>query len=353
MSAIGGAIRRGSITLASPASDPTRSPDQRRVSILKLPKGLGTVRGRRKSVEIAEEAKRAFDEANALNGRARESARAAALAHAKLTRNEWESRILKFLAAGNARLPDGGADGKSAGTLMKTWLAVQDELQAAEIKGVPLSESARSQMIKMNPAEKARSSASEAAKLAAQRAEEEYLKTKHGAKSRQAQEGREETAMQRANKLAVEARRLAREADEKRKEQEKLELQLREAQQREAAARWCGLGRYIGSHSRLGSDGEALPRAGPAAVFCGCFVSRGRVMPPEGRGGAPQRWTAADAAPSGFTRAPVGRTATGTPGVLTQGQGPSAAEPRPVVSIGPPAPAPRGPGSPALKPILR
>ena len=137
---------------------------------------------------------------------------------------------MAFLADGNARLADG--------TFIKTWLSVHTEMRNAEMLGVPLSEAARTAIVKMGTAEKAIKAASASAKLAAQRAADEYAAEK-GAKVRLSHMPvREETSTERARKLAEEAARLAEEAAEKERARVAALQEMEEAKLRSRLARW-------------------------------------------------------------------------------------------------------------------
>ena len=261
-------------------------------------------RAARTSIMCEDEVKRATADLDEAQTRARAGAHAAAMAHAKVTRGDWETRILAFLAEGNARLPDGGADGKSAGTLLKSWLNVQDELKEAETKGVPLSENARAQMIKMNPAEKAIKSASAAAIFAAERAEREWLLSKEGKRAQQVQEVRTKSQASRAEKLAEEARILAAEAEVKQRAREEAIDALRQAKRLESLARWGALSGIVRSSSASmaptefeGGDLEEAPSK--FRLFCCCCVPKAQVLPRDSNLRAARlerdsRWSTAD-----------------------------------------------------------
>ena len=264
-------------------------------------------RAARTSIACEDEVRRATEELDDAQSRARAGAHAAAMAHAKVTRGDWETRILAFLAEGNARLPDGGADGKSAGTLLKSWLNVQDELKEAETKGVPLSENARAQMIKMNPAEKAIKSASAAAIFAAERAEREWLLSKEGKRAQQVQEVRTKSQASRAEKLAEEARILAAEAEVKQRAKEEAIDALRQAKRLESLARWGALSGIVRSSSAsippAESEGSRIDLDGTPSqlrlFFCCCCAPKAQVMPQDSNLRAARleresRWSTAD-----------------------------------------------------------
>ena len=205
----------------------------------------------------------------------------ALLAQAIAARQEWEKRTMLFLAAGNARLVDG--------TPIKTWLEVHDELKEAETNGVPLSDHARIAIVKMGTAEKAIRAASAAAKLAAEKAAQDYAKTERGAKMLRASQGAEQkaakqlTAKEQARKLAEEATKLADEAAKQQRAREQALDELREAQHQELLVKWGAMGtwRRLGSRRALGRSshmlgaGEEPPPPTCLDVFC-CCVPPGR-----------------------------------------------------------------------------
>ena len=217
--------------------------------------------GHRRSIALEAEAARLCEEADRANSRAHDAAKAMGADAAKRARHEWQERSLRWLAAGNARVPDGGMDGKSFGTPLKTWLTVHEELQNAQIRGVPLSEVARVQMMKMNPAARAIRAASSSAILAAQRFESEWKDSKAGKRLEKS-----ETA--RAERLAQEAKQLAKEAEEKQRAKEEVLEQLREARKAEGQVRTMWGSPYM--HPRL------------IGLFCACGSrSTAQILPAE------------------------------------------------------------------------
>ena len=276
---------------------------------------------RRQSKQFARDSReglfRAAAEYDNANATAKRAAQKAKQAQNVLARQKWEERTMAFLAAGNARVPNDG-------TPIRTWLKVQDELKEAEQHGTPLSESARSAIVKMGTAEKAIKNASMSAKRAAEAAAAEYAATEKGAKRRAAAESMAHSAADRARKLAEEAEKLAEEA--KKKEQLKAEAveQLREARRLEHLAKWGTLSNfgiqnahkglfprasmYFGQRTKStltqeDRDAEAAMRAAGAAVdepeykltaldvLCCClpigYFSRGRPrVAPHPDGGA-------------------------------------------------------------------
>ena len=129
----------------------------------------------RNSIAISEELGEAVKESDKAMERANEAARAAARAQALISRQAWEKRVMRFLADGNAVLKNG--------TPVRTWVAVQDELERAEERGVPLSETARKQYLQMGTAAHAIKAAGESARLAADAAAKEWAGTKAGARA--------------------------------------------------------------------------------------------------------------------------------------------------------------------------
>ena len=212
---------------------------------MKRPSKESVRRATRQSQAMNEEVERAIAESDDARQRAQQARYKALLASVDAGRADWEARTMAFLAAGNARHPNG--------TFIATFLRVQDELREAELHGVPLSDAARSAIVKMGRAEKAIKAASAAAKAAAERAAAEYAATTKGNRARQREQGggdetaaRSEqlTAAERARRLAEEASTLAAEAAAKERHTRDLEAQLREAQAHELLVR---------DHARRGS----------------------------------------------------------------------------------------------------
>jgi hypothetical protein len=211
----------------------------------------------RNSVASAEEVEKATLELERANFAALEAGRAMRLAQAVATRQQWENRALRFLADGNARLKDG--------TMLKEWLEVQEELKQAEHAGVPLSDAARSALVRMNTAEKAIKQASAAAIRAAEAAAAEFAKSKEGARhkarSMVMQDKAEEadSAASRAAKLVEEANILAKQVQQKAKAKDDALERLKEAKRLEYQARWGWASTQLG---RLSSRSPKDPWGG-------------------------------------------------------------------------------------------
>ena len=173
-----------------------------------------------------EDARIASVEAELADERAKMAARTARRALDVAARQEWEMRAINFLAAGNAKLPDG--------TLIKTWLDVHEEIARAKGAGVPLSKSARVAMIKMGMADRAIKNATMAAKQAAERAYEEWASTRPGARGLT----RELTSAARALALAEKAEQRALEAEAKALAREQALHELQAARRIESNAYW-------------------------------------------------------------------------------------------------------------------
>lgn len=228
---------------------------------------------RRDSVSIAskrtaltqQEAERAAVESDAAKERAVAATYRAHLATVDAGRADWEARTMAFLAAGNARHPNG--------TFIATFLRVQDELAEAETNGVPLSETARTAIVKMGLAEKAIRAASTAAKLAADRAAAEYAASGKGAR-RRAFEERVPTAAEKAHDLSAEATRLQEEATLKEGIRREAQTQMEEAQREEMRQMTL-----LREHQAPVARWRTLSGAAGSLLSCCC-------VPPRIRGGA-------------------------------------------------------------------
>lgn len=242
-----------------------------------------------------EEASRASEASDEASRRAQQALHASIVAQTVATRTDWEARAMSFLAAGNARVP-------SDGTFIKTWLRVHDEMRDAESLGVPLSEAARSAIIKMGTAEKAIKAASASAIAAAERANDEVTSSKK-AREREKAEARSETDAERARHLTEEAAVLAQEAMEREKLKRAAIEEIDEARRQAQIARW-GAFSFIGWRQTGGASqraalaahlptghGSLTPAHSSASVesssfleaLCGCLSvagsSRDRVGP--------------------------------------------------------------------------
>lgn len=194
-----------------------------------MPKG-GRINNQRKSIALAGVVDEAGLASELAIARATEAAKAAHRANSVQQRQAWEKRVMRFLADGNAVLNNG--------TPMRTWVAVQDELELAGTEGVPLTNTARRAFLEMGTAAHAIKAAGESAKLAAEAAAKEWAGTKAGRRAAEAALSPTEKAAAMMLRLTEEARAAREEAAEKIRACEDAVEELRAAKHNERHSRW-------------------------------------------------------------------------------------------------------------------